>query len=630
MATDQSNPGDFLSMQSSEDERPLPRKRRSPDDDDSASTGGRNASTERSKRARVSSASADSVTGAKVSEEGEIDDEEDSGGEIRTPDAGGEGQQPGDSATGGVFVPKDPPLYSDDAVSVKLPVFSQQREGSWHARFKEWVQLLCAANSLHAAELTPALIRAAYNQYIDIHSRLKPNKKRSARQAAERFEDASLAHMLKALQLAEEASAGRGSQTGASGQVQTPGGKKDQSTASSSQPDVLPAQAGGVYVIDVNPQPQALADTRSLQPEPQSSTKPAMHRREGVPSGADALEQQRRYFPSASDPYDMCLLCGREGHTADSCTSCSCRFCGKDDHWDYVCSSIKVRCRRCNQLGHSAAACVEKLALTKEEGLACSYCSSPDHLETECTQIWRSFHPETGTIQTVAALPVSCATCGSAQHYSGDCPQRQSYAANPTWSLANKSQYVDPACNSSAIEGGSGTAEPASSRLSELRIRGHASRANHVHYSEGEDSDDVEFLGRRAAPRPVRTGHIRVSTNLRAPGGGQQPPLPPDHRLLRGITAACRTLLPSLRQNRASRLEEEVGAVVEAAVEAAEEGGQGGAGAIGEESTEEANFEVMSNDVGSRNIQWKRGRNAGMEKPHGRGRRTNQARIKTF
>lgn len=523
MATDHSNPGDFISLSSSEDERPLPKKRRSPEDD-SASTGGRDASAERSKRARVSSASADSITGAKVSEEGEIDDDGDSEGEIHSPDTGGEGGKSGDVALGSVFVPKDAPVYSADSISLQLPVFSQQREGSWHARFKEWVQLLCTANSAHATQLTPAVIRAAYKQYIDIHSRLKPNKKRSARQAAERFEDATLAHLLKTLQPEQpaEASARPESQMGASDQLPAPDGKNDETTTNG-QPEILTADLGSVYVFDVKPQDPQTLNTRKMQPAFQFSANTPAKRREGVPSGAEALEQQRRYFPSASDPSNMCLLCGREGHIADHCTYCSCKFCGQDDHWDYACSSIKIRCRKCNQLGHIAAACVEKLALTKDEGLACSYCSSPDHLETECTQIWRSFHPETGTIKTVTALPVSCSACGSGQHYSGDCPQRQSYAPNPTWSLANKSQYLDPTCNSSAIEGAS--TESAPERQSELRIRGHAARTNNVHYSEGEDSDDVEFLGHRAVPKPVRTGHIRVSANLQAPNGG--PPLPP-------------------------------------------------------------------------------------------------------
>lgn len=527
MAAAQSNSGDFISILSSEDERPLPKKRRSPNDSP-ASNDGQDASAERSKRARISPASAaDSITAAKVSEEGEID--EDSAGEVHTPDTSSEGKRSGDSASGAVFVPRDPPVYTNDSLSLQLPVFSQQREGSWLERFKEWVQLLHTANSSHAAEFTPTLIRAAYAQYIDIHSRLKSNKKRSAKLAADHFEDASLVQLLASLrpQAAKAQQPTNGltepqSQSETSDQLQTANRKNDQPAASDGQPDESAAQVSGGYVIDVNPQPQP-SNAQKQQPEPQP-TNINMPRREGVPSGDDALQQQHRYFPSAADPSNMCLLCGREGHTADGCTNDSCKFCGKNGHWDYVCTSIKLRCRKCNQLGHKAASCTEKLALTKQEGRACSYCNSPDHLETECTEIWRSFHPETGTIKTVTALPVSCSICGSGQHFAGDCRQRQDSAPNPTWSLANKSQYLDPTCSSSAI---SSVAEPLSSQPSDLRIRGHASRANTVHYSEGEDSDDVEFLGHRAAPKPVRTGRITVSTSLHTPNGSHQPPLPP-------------------------------------------------------------------------------------------------------
>lgn len=526
MAAAQSNSGDFISLLSSEDERPLPKKRRSPNDSP-ASNDGPDASTERSKRARISSASADSITGAKVSEEGEINEDFES--EAYTPDTGSESKRSGGSVSGAVFVPREPPVYTNDSLSLQLPVFSQQREGSWPARFKEWVQLLCTINSSQAAELTPALIRAAYAQYIDIHSRLKSNKKRSAKLGADGFEDASLTQLLASLRpaAADAQQAANGSsepqgQAGVSDQLQTPDYKTNQPTASGGQPDELAAQASGVFVVDVNPQPLPSNAQKQL-PEPQP-TKNAMPPRKGVPSGDDALQQQHRYFPSAADPSNMCLLCGRQGHTADGCTNDSCKFCGKNDHWDYACTSIKLRCRNCNQLGHKAVSCTEKLALTKQEGLACSFCNSSDHLETDCTEIWRSFHPETGTIKTVTALPVSCSICGSAKHFSGDCRQNQDSAPNPTWSLANKTRYLDPTCGSFAI---SSVAEPVSHQQSDLRIRGHASRANDVHYSEGEDSDDVEFLGHRAAPKPVRTGRITVSTNLHAPNGSQQPPLPP-------------------------------------------------------------------------------------------------------
>ncbi|EHK15927.1 uncharacterized protein TRIVIDRAFT_65246 [Trichoderma virens Gv29-8] len=66
MATDQPKPGDFVSPLSNEDETRLTKKRNFPDND-SASIDGPDASTACFKRARVGSASADSLTGNPLS-----------------------------------------------------------------------------------------------------------------------------------------------------------------------------------------------------------------------------------------------------------------------------------------------------------------------------------------------------------------------------------------------------------------------------------------------------------------------------------------------------------------------------------------------------------------------------------
>ncbi|KAL7942164.1 hypothetical protein V8C42DRAFT_332728 [Trichoderma barbatum] len=537
MATDQSNPGDFISLLSSEDERPSTKKRKSPDND-SASIGGLDASRERSKRARVGSASADSATGAKVSEEGEIDDDEESEGEIRTPGAGGEEKKTGGFASGGVFVPKSPPVYTGDSISLQLPVFSQQREGTWIERFQEWAQLLCTANSPSAAQMTPSVIRDAYKQYIDIHSRLKPNKKRAARQVAERYEDAPLTELIKSLQplqtqaaqlpAAEEQALDKPkTQIDASSQLpaaQVSYSSEDPATAAGAlPPSPSTTQNNGIFVIDVQPQSQTvnkLEPQPMSQPVPQPAAKAAMPQRQGLPSGDYALEQQRRYFPSASDPSTMCLLCGREGHIADNCTDCSCKFCGQDAHWQYDCPSLDLKCNNCGIRGHATAGCTA----TKDDRPKCSFCHSTEHIDNRCTQTWRSFHPETESINMVTALPVSCASCGSGHHFSADCTLDKQ-PSNPTWSLYNMGRYIDAASSSSAIIGADECAPNHES--GELRIRGHASRTNEVrYYSDSDDSDEVQFLGRRAAPKPVRTGRIKVSASLQPPNGAQ-PPLPP-------------------------------------------------------------------------------------------------------
>ncbi|UKZ73062.1 hypothetical protein TrVFT333_000702 [Trichoderma virens FT-333] len=618
MATDQSNPGDFISLLSSEDETPLAKKRKSPDDD-SASIGGIDASTERSKRARVSSASADSITGAKVSEEGEIDDDEDSEGE--------------------------------------------QREGTWLARFKEWAQLLCTANSPSVTKITPALVRAAYKQYIDIHSRLKPNKKRAARQAAEQYEDASLADLIKSLQprqtdaaqlpaAAEEALTGPKAQTDAPSQLPaaqvspqvSPQGETPAAAVLLPPIPVLTTQTDDIFVIDVKPQPPQTANTReprpvsqpvsqpTSQPVPQPPAKATMSQRPGLPSGDEALEQQRRYFPSASDPSNMCLLCGREGHTADGCTNCACKFCGQDDHWQYACPSLDLRCDKCDIRGHSTAGCVT--SIPRDYHFKCSFCHTANRHEDEhCTEPWRSFHPETETIKMVTALPVSCASCGSNHHFSANCNMDRvsDDPPNPTWSLYNMGRYIDATSSSSAIIGADECAP--SQQSGELKIRGHASRTNEVrYYSDSDDSDDVQFLGRRVAPKPVRTGRIKVSASLQPPNGDQQPPLPlahlllshhrrrrrppiahqdtathkrwlgqtrspPDHRFLRGTIAAYHRLPPNPHKDLASSLAEEVEGAVVVAVEVVAEGEgeeiREEVEAIEEESLEAARVEVV-------------------------------------
>ncbi|KAK4076199.1 hypothetical protein Trihar35433_2759 [Trichoderma harzianum] len=306
MATDQSNPGDFISL-SSEDEPPLAKKRKSPENDTSSVTG-LDAPAERSKRARVSSASAGSSPGAKVSEEGEIDDDEDSEGEVRTPSSR-DGKKSGGFASSGAFVPKSPPVYTSDSISLQLPVFSQQREGTWLARFEEWAQLLCTANSTSASKLTPMVILAAYKQYIDTHSRLKTNKKRAARQAAEQFKDEYLAALIRSLQphqkdtvaaAAPEALGEPKTQSNASSELpEAQGSHKGENSDPTAQlpPNSLTPQTDGYFVIDVKPQPPQTANSREprpmSQPAPQSA-KTTMSQRPGLPSGEDALEQQRR------------------------------------------------------------------------------------------------------------------------------------------------------------------------------------------------------------------------------------------------------------------------------------------------------------------------------------------------
>ncbi|KAK4075419.1 uncharacterized protein Triagg1_4540 [Trichoderma aggressivum f. europaeum] len=629
MATDQSNPGDFISL-SSDDEPPLAKKRKSPENDIS-NIAGLDAPAERSKRARVSSASASS-TGAKVSEEGEIDEDEGSEGEIRTPSTGGDGKKSRGFASSGAFVPKSPPVYTSDSISLQLPVFSQQREGTWLARFEEWAQLLCTANATSFAKLTPKVIQDAYKQYIDTHSRLKANKKRAARQAAEQYKDTSLADLIKSLQprqsnvaqlpaVLPEALGELKTQSDASSQLparaQVSHKSENLDPAVPLPPKSLTTQTDGYFVIDVKPQPLQTANSREPRPmsqlAPQPAAKTAMSQRPGLLSGEDALEQQRRYFPSASDPSNMCLLCGREGHTADGCTNCACKRCGQDDHWQYACPSLDLKCDKCDIRGHSAAGCA---TVREERGYVfkCSLCHSTAHTDERCTQPWRSFHPEAETIKTVTALPVSCASCGSSQHFSANCitdrvAMDPTFPTNPTFSMYNMSRYIDAASTSFAIIGADELApkqQPGDLKIPMTRMMCN-SWANEPFPSL---SGRVVLGYRPVFNRPTEINSLlcplvhHLLIHLRRLPIAHQDTATRKHRLgqrrsllgrqfHRGTTEAYRRLPPNLHKNLANSLDEEVEVVAEVVAEEAGEEAQEETEATEEENSEAAGVEAV-------------------------------------
>ncbi|KAL2202719.1 hypothetical protein CC79DRAFT_1325548 [Sarocladium strictum] len=224
--------------------------------------------------------------------------------------------------------------------------------------------------------------------------------------------------------------------------------------------------------------------------------------------GDEALRQQRRYFPSASEPSSMCLLCGRSGHLATSCPHLVCRFCSSHDHADFACPA-RVRCDKCRQLGHASKSCTEKLALTKAEGLACSFCAANDHLEQECTEPWRSFHPEQEVVHTVAFIAPSCSSCGvEGEHYSGDCQNIRVSEVNPTWTLRNHDRYVDTQATDKSIEedaAGALAGVAPQTRAPEMRIRGHA-KTQHIQFHDSDS--ETEFLGQPSAKGRAPIGQI--------------------------------------------------------------------------------------------------------------------------
>ena len=445
----------------------------------------------------------------------------------------------------------DPPLFHQDSLGFKLPSFAEKREGSWFDRFQNWVLAFQADNSAYIHAITPTLALNAYAYYIDTLSGLKPKKRKSAKQASREMESTgALTALLQSTKpsntsqrteklVAQSETKGPMNPSERSDEgtkMSKPGQKKEaevttqkQDDASDSEVEYEPWMAKETQKTEAVPTASEwaslLGESAEANGHPKAShtqEQPTIQQgtnlplRDGVPTGDKALAQQRRYFPSAADPSKMCLLCGRETHTATSCPTLVCKLCGKNDHSEFYCPS-HVRCDKCRQKGHRKAECPEKLALIKGEGLACAFCNSSDHLESNCTEPWRSFHPEDGVIRKVVSIPASCSLCGNNKHFFADCNRRRGNTPNPTWSTRNRDQYVDPDSGQASVEEVTvGSEKTKVTRGPELKIRGHASRTTNVHYSESDDSE-VEFLGRRPLKQKAPLGQIRMASNIQMP-----------------------------------------------------------------------------------------------------------------
>lgn len=481
MASQDPDPGDVISIGGSSDDESIVSKKRGASDERRGSSPG--VPSHVSKKARLSGASSVSqdMTG---SEEGEVAEND---GEDKTPQKGEASSNTNNDS--GAILSDDAPLYKSGDVSLRLPSISQRPDWSWINRFEDWARVFYHSNRDNAGSITAAVVTDAFVHYIDKESKLKPPKKKTARQTAEKMKKSGdTESIITGLGIANAAS----------------------ESEDAYEPEE-PENVNGATEPQTNGHESAAPAPAPEMVEVEPST------------------EQLRYFPSALRPGMMCLACGREGHIAANCPSNKCKFCGKDEHWDFICSTMPQRCDKCHQLGHEASKCVEKLALTMDEGLACICCGATDHLEENCTETWRSFHPDGETVKTVAYIGASCANCGSRNHFVSDCAQRGKKHVNPTWTLRNRNLYVNPDSDGVAIEeveldsgatrrGGRGG----------VQMRGHATRPTHIHYSESDDSD-VEFIGQKASTKPAPSvGQIRLASNIQLPSKPTfNPPLPP-------------------------------------------------------------------------------------------------------
>ncbi|KAM0420865.1 hypothetical protein ACHAPT_011395 [Fusarium lateritium] len=248
---------------------------------------------------------------------------------------------PSDSALGNS---EEIPVYRRGGLSFQVPGLTG-KEGSWLNRFKDWVRAFQALNSEQSHAIKPSLVQAVYANYIEKHAGLKPKKRRSAKQVAKELESTgALAALLESIQPSGPSQAtldgwvtkqpskeaGRKRKHSRTSSI-SEGEIAEEADADNSEseveyePTLSKQEQGGEAASDANEGAlssldKGLANGNQAAGTEQTTSSSNTHNapintQRNVPSGSEALEQQRRYFPSASDPTQMCLLCGRIWNT---------------------------------------------------------------------------------------------------------------------------------------------------------------------------------------------------------------------------------------------------------------------------------------------------------------------------
>lgn len=242
------------------------------------------------------------------------------------------------------------------------------------------------------------------------------------------------------------------------------------------------------------------------------------------------LELLHRYHPGLGS-HSICLTCAQPGHRSSNCPLLTCTTCGlRGLHFTDACPQTQ-RCTKCRGRGHQKSQCPEKLAVTSSDGVSCDICRSATHLESSCHFLWRSFRLSSGAaVRLVSHIPINCYTCGADGHFGPECGVCTSKLRTDgyTWSKANWQQYVDPKSRNRAPALGKDYSLPMKSKKS-FAIKG---RAQNDYVAADDDSDDVQFIGKRVAKpnRPIPKGnqHIKFSQAHRDddPYHYAPPPLP--------------------------------------------------------------------------------------------------------
>ncbi|KAK2027737.1 hypothetical protein LX32DRAFT_431705 [Colletotrichum zoysiae] len=410
----------------------------------------------------------------------------------------------------------------------------------WKSKFNSWCQSFVSHNTEQSRLLTADIVVAALQDYIATRAYWSKKKHCTAATAEARKPETKnniaiyLAMILKDDNLLP-------------GSEESPMVIEDNDDEADNIIQEIPCPAGD----NASAAPETQGEHDSTAEDPNQSYKDgtgALMEVEQTEPGPpvmteeEDLAQQRKYFPGLPESVEICVYCASVGHNSTACSKTACRFCQQPNHFSWNCPT-RERCTKCRQLGHGKAQCTEKLVHLDEEGMECAICGAQDHLEDECEALWRSYKPQNGLIKKVKAFPAFCASCGAEGHYSSDCALRGDRPRNHTWSLKNRSLYVDKNATEGPIS--DFASQPQNPKFP-LQIKGSAAKRNHIFYPDSDGSEEGEFIGQKVKPR-APLGNIQLSTNLQinmgnfgAPpqtqqnGRGQQrggwstqPPLPP-------------------------------------------------------------------------------------------------------
>ncbi|KAL8376190.1 hypothetical protein RB595_007344 [Gaeumannomyces hyphopodioides] len=367
--------------------------------------------------------------------------------------------------------------------------------GGTRADYLNYCRMFCAANSASTsfASVKPQLVKRAYKAFLDepsVPAAVRTQGRRTAK-AVEGNEVATI--IAKAM-----GSAPKSTENGAAAEQAT----GDDSPAASLQ----------------------AANAADVAPMVPDEVRPPNGGGRGYLSREEELRQLRLYFPGASET-DFCVWCSSTGHSANDCPPPSCNFCEIQGHPSARCPT-RIRCSKCRLLGHGERECREKLRLAPGEEVECAVCGAADHIETSCDSLWRTYYPDPSTVPKVRSIPAYCYSCGSPEHFGGDCAQ-----GDPTdhvWSLANRDMYVDP---ESDVEQLSWVPPPPPDEgRPDLGGRSIVPQT-HVYFHSDDEEEEGEFIRPSVRERTAQSsGQIRINTTATLNGGEstlpRRPPQP--------------------------------------------------------------------------------------------------------